>query len=173
MPGEVVIHRVAGAASGRIDPDPVTTEIVRNALSSAANQMKRALIRTAFSPIIYEVLDFAVAIYDRDVRLLSQAPSVPLFMGTMNFCVEAAVEAVGGEGALEPGDILASGTNHRGLNAFQDGDLVELEIEGLGRLRVNIKDDLKRTWARDTRLEHTEKGLEGVATPQLTGKYAP
>jgi dihydroorotase len=29
-----------------------------------------------------------------------------IFMGTMNFCVEAAVEAVGGEDALEPGDIL-------------------------------------------------------------------
>src|SRR2546428_6348300 len=68
--------------------------------------MKRALIRTAFSPVIYEVLDFAVAIYDRQIRLLAQAPSLPLFMGTMNFCVEAAVEAVGGEDALEPGDII-------------------------------------------------------------------
>ena len=85
MAGEVVVHRVAGSASSQPDPDPVTTEIVRNSLNSAANQMKRALIRTAFSPIIYEVLDFAVAIYDRDVRLLAQAPSVPLFMGTMNF----------------------------------------------------------------------------------------
>src|SRR2546428_5995284 len=68
--------------------------------------MKRALIRTAFSPVIYEVLDFAVAIYDRQIRLIAQAPSLPLFMGTMNFCVESAVEAVGGEDALEPGDII-------------------------------------------------------------------
>ncbi|NKB48996.1 MAG: fumarylacetoacetate hydrolase [Alphaproteobacteria bacterium] len=73
---------------------------------------------------------------------------------------------------LEPGDIIASGTNHRGLNAFQDGDKVELEIEGLGRLHINIQDDLKRTWSRDTRSEHVEKGLEGRFTPQLTGKYA-
>lgn len=74
--------------------------------------------------------------------------------------------------ALEPGDILATGTNHRGLNAFQDGDKVELEIEGLGCLSINIRDDLKRTWARVTRLEHAEKGLEGAHTPQLTGKHA-
>ncbi|NNE85648.1 MAG: fumarylacetoacetate hydrolase family protein [Alphaproteobacteria bacterium] len=74
---------------------------------------------------------------------------------------------------LEPGDIIASGTNHRGLNAFQDGDKVELEIEGLGRLTINIRDDLKRTWSRDTRAEHVAKGLEGRFTPQLTGKYAP
>jgi 2-keto-4-pentenoate hydratase/2-oxohepta-3-ene-1,7-dioic acid hydratase in catechol pathway len=73
---------------------------------------------------------------------------------------------------LEPGDILATGTNHRGLSAFQDGDVVELETEGVGRLRINVRDDLKRTWARTTRLEHKEKGSEGAFTPQLTGKYA-
>jgi 2-keto-4-pentenoate hydratase/2-oxohepta-3-ene-1,7-dioic acid hydratase in catechol pathway len=74
--------------------------------------------------------------------------------------------------ALEPGDILATGTNHRGLSSFQDGDVVELECEGLGRLRITVRDELKRTWARDTRLEHKEKGLDGAFTPQLTGKYA-
>jgi len=72
---------------------------------------------------------------------------------------------------LEPGDIIATGTNHRGLSSFQDGDLVELECEGMGRLKINVRDDLKRTWSRETRLERTQKGLEGL-TPQLTGKYA-
>jgi len=73
---------------------------------------------------------------------------------------------------LEPGDILASGTNHRGLHAFQDGDRIELEIDGLGRLAFKVSDALKRTWSRETRLERQEKGLDPVA-PQLTGKYAP
>src|SRR3954470_24975931 len=43
---------------------------------------------------------------------------------------------------LEPGDILATGTNHRGLSGFQNGDRVELETEGLGRLRFSVRDDL-------------------------------
>ena len=73
--------------------------------------------------------------------------------------------------ALEPGDILATGTNHRGLSALQDGDVVELETEGLGRLRISVRDDLKRTWGRETRLDRQQKGLEGT-TPQLTGKHA-
>ena len=104
---EPIVYRAGkGAATGAEDADPITTEVIRHGLNSAANQMKRALIRTAFSPVIYEVLDFAVAIYDREIRMLSQAPSLPFFMGTMNFCVEAAVEAVGGEGELEPGDII-------------------------------------------------------------------
>ena len=72
---------------------------------------------------------------------------------------------------LLPGDVLALGTNHRGLNPFQDGDSVELETEGLGRLRIAVQDPLKRTWARETRLDRQQKKLEGQ-TPQLTGKYA-
>jgi len=75
--------------------------------------------------------------------------------------------------ALEPGDIIATGTNHGGLNPFHDGDVVELECEGLGRLKINIRDDLKRTWERTTRLKRIEKGLEPPHAPQLTGKYAP
>jgi N-methylhydantoinase B len=107
MKAAATVHRAGlGASTGAIDADPITTEIIRHGLNSAAEQMKRALIRTAFSPIIYEVLDFAVAIYDRQIRLLSQAPSLLFFMGTLSFCVERAVEAVGGEEALEPGDII-------------------------------------------------------------------
>ncbi len=72
---------------------------------------------------------------------------------------------------LEPGDILATGTNHRGLSSFMDGDVVELETQGLGRLRFNIKDELKRTWLRETRLDRQQKGQEGP-TPQVSGKHA-
>jgi 2-keto-4-pentenoate hydratase/2-oxohepta-3-ene-1,7-dioic acid hydratase in catechol pathway len=73
---------------------------------------------------------------------------------------------------LEPGDVLATGTNHRGLNPFMDGDKIEIEIEKVGRLKFNVKDELKRTWARETRLQRQEKKLEAVTTPQVTGKYA-
>ena len=78
----------------KTDIDPITTQIIRNSLNSAAEQMKKALCRTAMSPIIYEVLDFAGAIYDRDLRMLAQAPSLPLFMGTLNFCIEEAVKGM-------------------------------------------------------------------------------
>jgi len=72
---------------------------------------------------------------------------------------------------LEPGDILATGTNHRGLSAFMNGDVIEVETEGLGKLSFNVRDDLKRTWSRETRLDRQQKGQEGT-TPQLSGKYA-
>jgi 2-keto-4-pentenoate hydratase/2-oxohepta-3-ene-1,7-dioic acid hydratase in catechol pathway len=79
---------------------------------------------------------------------------------------------------LEPGDIVATGTNHRGLNPFIDGDKVEIEIEGLGRLTFNIKDELKRQWERRTRLQCHEAAAQKTPgaypdyTPQVSGKYA-
>jgi 2-keto-4-pentenoate hydratase/2-oxohepta-3-ene-1,7-dioic acid hydratase in catechol pathway len=72
---------------------------------------------------------------------------------------------------LEPGDVIATGTNHRGLSALQDSDKVELEVQGLGTLHFNIRDDLKRGWPRTTRSEMADQGKEGTV-PQATGKYA-
>lgn len=83
------------------------------------------------------------------------------------------IEFVSSIHTLHPGDILATGTNHRGLNAFQDGDKLELEIEKVGNLIINVRDDLKRTWSRETRLERQEKGFDPTLAPQLSGKYLP
>jgi 2-keto-4-pentenoate hydratase/2-oxohepta-3-ene-1,7-dioic acid hydratase in catechol pathway len=83
------------------------------------------------------------------------------------------IEFVSSIHTIEPGDVLATGTNHRGLHAFQNGDKIELEIDGLGRLRVDVRDDLKRTWPRDTRLEWASKGGKGGFAPQSGGRYAP
>jgi 2-keto-4-pentenoate hydratase/2-oxohepta-3-ene-1,7-dioic acid hydratase in catechol pathway len=91
----------------------------------------------------------------------------------MGHKIPRCVEFISSIHTLHPGDILATGTNHRGLNPFMDGDKIELEVEGLGVLTVFIKDDLKRTWDRVTRLQHAEAGGEGVQTPQTGGKYTP
>jgi 2-keto-4-pentenoate hydratase/2-oxohepta-3-ene-1,7-dioic acid hydratase in catechol pathway len=49
---------------------------------------------------------------------------------------------------LEPGDVIACGTNHQGLGPVQDGDVVSLTVEGLGTLTVNVRDPQGRTWER-------------------------
>ncbi len=74
------------------------------------------------------------------------------------------VEMVSSITTLNPGDVVATGTNHQGLGPLQDGDTVEMEITGLtplqdgdtvglGRLSVNVRDDLKRRWLRETRAQ--------------------
>jgi 2-keto-4-pentenoate hydratase/2-oxohepta-3-ene-1,7-dioic acid hydratase in catechol pathway len=73
---------------------------------------------------------------------------------------------------LFPGDIISLGTNHKGLHPFMDGDKIDMEVEGLGHLHFDVRDDLKRKWSRETRGQRQQKSLEGTA-PQIAGKYAP
>ncbi len=47
---------------------------------------------------------------------------------------------------LNSGDLIACGTNHEGLGPLQDGEVVDFEIHGIGRMRLNVRDPLKRTW---------------------------
>ncbi|MDX6398385.1 MAG: N-methylhydantoinase [Gaiellaceae bacterium] len=108
---EPVTYRPPGATAKQgsaTTEDPITTEVIRHGLNAAADQMQLALCRTAFSPIIYEILDLCCALYDRDVRLLAQGKSLPSWLGTMNFSIEAIVKAVGGPETLEEGDVLFS-----------------------------------------------------------------
>ncbi len=79
------------------------------------------------------------------------------------------VEWVSSLHTLNPGDIIATGTNHGGLSSFMDGDKVDLEIEKVGTLSVGVRDDLKRKWPSVTR-----EGGGDWRTPskQISGKYA-
>jgi N-methylhydantoinase B len=157
------------SATGRaVDADPVTTQVVRHALGSAANQMKRVLVRTAYSPIIYEAQDFAVAIYDRQARMLAQAPTLPAFMGTMNFCVEAAVASVGGEEKLEPGDVILYNMPYGTGSHAQDGAVVmpvfmpDGELVGYTANKAHWLDvGAKNSYCTDT----TDVFQEGVVLP--------
>ena len=50
---------------------------------------------------------------------------------------------------LEPGDVIATGVNHQQIGAVQDGDIIRMEIEGLGPpLIIKISDPSAREWPR-------------------------
>lgn len=49
---------------------------------------------------------------------------------------------------LHSGDVIGCGTNHEGLGALQDGEVVEIEIQGIGHMSINVVDPLKRKWER-------------------------
>ena len=49
---------------------------------------------------------------------------------------------------LNTGDIIACGTNHEGLGPLQDGEVIEIDVEKVGRMRLEVRDPLKRTWQR-------------------------
>ncbi|HAA76243.1 TPA: fumarylacetoacetate hydrolase [Candidatus Latescibacteria bacterium] len=89
----------------------------------------------------------------------------------MAYTIAETVAFVTFNSTLDAGDVIAVGVNHGQLHPLQDGDVVEQEIDGLGRLTFKVEDELKRTWKRETRAERADAGEQG-ATPQLTGKYA-
>jgi len=86
--------------------NPITTEIIRNALVSAANEMNESLFRSAYSPVIYEMKDCAVAIFNEKLQALGQSQGVPLFLGNLEESVKHSTEYYGGLDYYNEGDIF-------------------------------------------------------------------
>jgi N-methylhydantoinase B len=85
--------------------DPITTEIIRNAFVSCAQDMNATLIRSSYTPIIYEGKDCSVAILDEHGDVLGQSLGLPLFLGNLEICVKLAAELHGWD-SFRPGDVL-------------------------------------------------------------------
>ncbi len=92
------------ASGGGSPPSPATVEVVRNAFISGAEQMRRNLYRSAHSPVIYEMKDCSVGIYDAGGRLLGQAPGLPFFLGSLGGTLRAVIRIKGYE-AFREGDV--------------------------------------------------------------------
>lgn len=84
--------------------DPVTTEIVRSLLNAAAEEMNVTLIRSAYTPVIYEMKDCAVALLDAEHRVFGQSSGLPIFLGNLEEVV-VVTEAAYGKDCWQPGDI--------------------------------------------------------------------
>jgi N-methylhydantoinase B len=85
--------------------DGATAEVVRSYLGSAAEEMRATLVRTAFNPVIYEVLDFGISIYDSELELIAEAPGLTHFLGANDYAIRKGVEYVGAQN-VRPGDVL-------------------------------------------------------------------
>jgi N-methylhydantoinase B len=87
--------------------DPVTVEVIRNAFDSIGSQMNNNLARSAYTPIIYEMKDCSVGLFDHRGRLLGQAPGLPIFLGALESAIFAATDHFGGWDIYKPGDVYA------------------------------------------------------------------
>lgn len=109
----------ASADSAR--PDPITVEVIRNALVAIANEMKVNLMRSAFNPLIYEHLDFSVGIYNEQTETLAQASGLPEFLCDMPHAIASVLRDVGGADAMAEGDVWL--TNDPYTSCFHTGDV--------------------------------------------------
>ncbi|MBS27657.1 MAG: methylhydantoinase [Alphaproteobacteria bacterium] len=113
--------------------DAATTEVIRHYMVSAAREMERTLVCTAYSTIIYEIYDFGISLFDREFRLLADSTGLPVFLGANDYAIKKTAE-LGCFEDLAPGDVImmnvpyvtGAHTNDGILvrGAFHDGELV-------------------------------------------------
>jgi N-methylhydantoinase B len=129
--------------------DPVTTEIIRCALLQAAEDMNTTLIRSSYTPVIYEAKDCAVALLDRDHNVLGQSSGLPIFLGNLEVCTRFTEEQYGAD-VWQEGDVWLQNDSYIGgthLNdvtvygpIFVDGSLVGFAASRAHWLDVGSKD---------------------------------
>src|SRR5882724_7966339 len=114
-PARKVTNRKASKRAPKIRKalDPVTLEVIRNALPAVANEMAADLQRTSYNMMIYEVRDFCTALIDTEGQLISQnVGGVSHFVADLGVIITDGMKRYGAAG-FAPGDVLI--TNHQAV----------------------------------------------------------
>lgn len=119
------MKKSAGAsAAKKKDIDPITVEVIRYSLISAAWEMFRVFKRTTTLALLYEMNDFAMSIHDADLNPLAEAPGIPLFSGSLDFAIQGTLPELR-EDKIEPYDVIVN--NHPYLVGGQPADAALFE----------------------------------------------
>src|SRR3954462_3967750 len=103
MSGAAVSRRDRGRSVDGVDP--ITFEVIRNALVAATDEMVVALKRSAYSTNIKTRSDFSCAFFDAGLRSVAQGFAQPVHLGSMSEQVPNAIRTYGAED-LREGDML-------------------------------------------------------------------
>ncbi|MBS1991674.1 MAG: hydantoinase B/oxoprolinase family protein [Cyanobacteria bacterium SZAS LIN-3] len=98
--------------------DPVQLELFNNIFMSIAEEMGITLQRVSHSVNIKERLDFSCAIFDREGRLIANAPHMPVHLGSMGDSVVSLIRAHGD--ALHPGEAYVLNNPYNGGTHLPD-----------------------------------------------------
>lgn len=93
--------------------DVVTLSIIHNHLVNICREMGVAMMRTAYSTMFNEGLDFSCVIFNRKGEMIAQAEFCPAQLGAIQFMVGWTIEELGIEN-FEPGDVVIHNDPYRG-----------------------------------------------------------
>lgn len=93
--------------------DPITVEVVRNQLISASRDIRRTVERAAYSPVLYEEVDFSCGVLDADAHLLAETPGLPIFLANLSDAVKSTYNTIGKQN-LKPGDVILCNDPYNG-----------------------------------------------------------
>ena len=86
------------------DIDPITFEVIRNGLDSLVDEMALTIMRTAYSGIVKDAMDYSTAFCDREGRTVAQGLTIVLHLGSFPVAVKSVITKY--RGAIEPGDVF-------------------------------------------------------------------
>lgn len=113
--------------------DPITEEIIQNALQAVADEMFAAMRKTAMSSIIYEVLDMGTGIMDAKGELASSGAGIPAFVGVLDKGVKVLLQKFKPED-IHPGDVFATNDPYYGGVTHLNDIIVAMPVFAEGRL---------------------------------------
>jgi len=87
--------------------DPITVEVIGNALLATAESMGATLIKSAFSPNIKERRDCSTALFDSCGVTIAQAEHIPLHLGSLIGVVNTILQQYSTEEIME-GDVFVA-----------------------------------------------------------------
>lgn len=114
--------------------DPITIEIIQSSLTAITDEMFATMRRTAMSSIIYEVLDFGVALFNAEGELASSGSGIPGFIGMLEPGVAAIKKKFSGEGEINDGDIFILNIPHAGGVSHINDVVLILPVFSCGRI---------------------------------------
>ena len=98
--------------------DPVTREVISNALLSTADTMALTVVRTARSAVIKHAMDFSTAIFSPDSQQVAQGLTQAVHLGAMTPALEGIIRAFGDD--IQPGDVFANNDPYEGGSHLPD-----------------------------------------------------
>ena len=104
--------------------NPVTLEVVRNALASIADEMRVIIMRSARSPVIREAGDLSCVLTDARGRVIAEGRDHPIHLGVMAFTVKELLTRVPAA-SLRPGDQYITNALDVGGNHLPDVKLIK------------------------------------------------
>ncbi|MSP66501.1 MAG: hydantoinase B/oxoprolinase family protein [Alphaproteobacteria bacterium] len=116
--------------------DPITLEVVNNALVGVAEQMAATILRTSYSTVIREMLDYSTAVFDPEGRIIAQSCRIPIHLNSMSRSLRTTLDQSFPKIEWHEGDIIITNDPYRGgqhlpdiqtfLPVFAGGEMVAI-----------------------------------------------
>ena len=104
--------------------DAVTFQVVRSALVSACREMGLTMMRTAYSPIFVDGMDFSCGLLDAQGEMVAQGEFCPVHLNSMAYSAQWALIERGAE-TFRPGDVLIHNDPYRGGTHLNDFNVMK------------------------------------------------